>query len=176
MGGPITAAFTNHNRDQVQSLTLIAPETLPVTAKTIFPMNIPLLGEFVMKAYMVPVYLPQSQGADAFNPDVLPDWEEKYRVQLQYKGFRRALLSTIRNLPNMDALHEYDLVSKMDLPVQVIWGEEDQSVSSEAISLALQAIPQAQYLQVKQAGHLPHYEQPTVVNPTLISFLENNSK
>ena len=176
MGGPITAAFTNRNPDRVQSLTLIAPETLPVTAKTIFPMNIPLLGEYVMKAYMIPVYLPQSQGADAFNPDVLPDWEQKYRVQLQYKGFRRAILSTIRNLPNMDALHQYELVGKMDLPVQVIWGEEDQSVSSEAISMALQAIPQANYLQVKQAGHLPHYEQPAVVNPVLIGFLENNSK
>ena len=139
-------------------------------------MNVPLLGEFVMKAYMVPIYLPQSQGADAFNPAVLPDWEQKYRVQLQYKGFRRAILSTIRNLPNMDALHQYDLVGKMDLPVLLIWGEEDQSVSSEAISMALQAIPQAQYLQVKEAGHLSHYEQPAVVNPVLIAFLENNSK
>ncbi len=171
MGGPITAAFTNRNPDKVHSLTLIAPETLPVTAKTIFPMNVPLLGEFVMKVYMVPVYLPQSQGGDAFNPALLPDWEQKYRVQLQYKGFRNALLSTIRNLPKMDALHEYDLVGKMDLPVQVIWGEQDQSVSSEGIQLTLQAIPQAQYLQVIEAGHLPHYEQPAVVNPVLIGFL-----
>lgn len=176
MGGPITATFTNRNPDLVQSLTLIAPETMPVTWKDIFPMNVPLLGEFVMKAYMVPVYLPQSQISDAYNPQVLPDWEQKYRVQMQYKGFRQALLSTIRNLPNMDALHEYDLVGKMDLPVLIIWGEEDQSVSSEAISMALQAIPRAQYLQVKEAGHLPHYEQPAVVNPTLISFLESNSK
>lgn len=176
MGGPITAAFSNRNPEWVQSLTLIAPETLLVTAKTIFPMNVPLLGEYVMKTYMIPVYLPQSQGADAFNPAILPDWEQKYRVQLQYKGFRRAILSTIRNLPEMDALHEYGLVGKMNLPVQVIWGEEDQSVSSEAIQMALQAIPQAQYLQVKEAGHLPHYEQPTVVNPVLIAFLENNSK
>jgi pimeloyl-ACP methyl ester carboxylesterase len=172
MGGPVTAAFANRYPDRVRSLTLIAPETLPVTAMDIFPMNVPLLGEFVMKVYMVPVYLPQSQIEDAFNPAVLPDWEQKYRVQMQYKGFRDALLSTIRHLPEMDALHEYDLVGKTDLPVQIIWGVQDQTISYDALQMALQRIPQAGFTQVDQAGHLPHYEQPSVVNPVLIGFLE----
>ncbi len=173
MGGPIVAAYTNRNPEHILSLTLIAPETLPVTPKTIFPMNVPLLGEWVMKVYMVPVYLPQSQGADAFDPQVLPDWENRYRQQLEYKGFRRALLSTIRHLPEMDALAEYRQLSQSDIPVLLIWGEEDQSVTFEAISKAREVLPQAEYLQLTQAGHLPHFEKAESVNSALVRFFNH---
>ena len=170
MGGPIVAAYTNRNPEHILSLTLIAPETLPVTPKTIFPMNVPLLGEWVMKVYMVPFYLPQSQEADAFNPAVLPDWERRYRLQMQYKGFRRALLSTIRHLPEMNALEEYQQLSQSKIPILLIWGEEDQSVTYEAINEARLVLPHAEYLQLTQAGHLPHFEKAEVVNSTLEQF------
>lgn len=170
MGGPLASAFANRNPERVLSLVLIAPETLPVTAATIFPMNVPLLGEWVMKVYMVPVYLPASQGADAFNPDLLPDWEARYRQQLDYKGFRQALLSTIRHLPEMDALAEFDQLADTRIPILLIWGEEDKTVTGEAIIQARTALPQATYLQLPEAGHLPHFEKADEVNQALIDF------
>ncbi len=170
MGGPIVAAYTNRNPDHVLTLTMIAPETLPVTPKTIFPMNVPLLGEWVMKVYMVPYYLPQSQGADAFDPTLLPNWEMRYREQMDYIGFRQALLSTIRHLPQMNALDEFRQLSITKIPVFLIWGEEDQSVSAEAIQQARLVLPQAEYLQLPQAGHLPHYEKAEIVNQALVNF------
>ena len=112
-----------------------------------------------MKVYMVPFYLPQSQEADAFNPAVLPDWERRYRLQMQYKGFRRALLSTIRHLPEMNALEEYQQLSQSKIPILLNLGEEDQSVTYEAINEARLVLPHAEYLQLTQAGHLPHFEK-----------------
>lgn len=170
MGGPIVAAYTNRKPDHILTLTMIAPETLPVTAKTIFPMNVPLLGEWVMKVYMVPFYLPQSQGADAYDPTLLPDWESRYRQQMDYIGFRRALLSTIRHLPQMNALNEFQQLSTSNIPVFLIWGEEDQSVTSEAIQQARLVLPQAEYLQLPLAGHLPQFEKADIVNQALIKF------
>lgn len=170
MGGPIVSAYANRNPAHVLSLALVAPETQPVTAGTIFPMNVPLLGEWVMKVYMVPVYLPSSQAADAFNPAMLPDWEKRYRQQMEYKGFLKALLSTIRHLPQMDALGEYRQLAQSGIPVLLIWGEEDQSVTYDAIIKARQALPQAEYLQLAQTGHLPHFEKADLVNAALVKF------
>jgi pimeloyl-ACP methyl ester carboxylesterase len=120
---------------------------------------------------MVPVFLPQSQSEDFYNPEIAPDWETRYRDQLKIKGFRQAILSTIRNLPNMNALQEYEQVGESGLPVFVVWGEEDKSVSYEAILQALQAIPQAEYLQVSEAGHLVHYEKSEIVSKQLLEFI-----
>ena len=171
MGAPISAAYTNQYPAHVLSLILIAPEVLPVSTGSIFPMNVPLLGEWVMKVYMVPVYLPGSQQADFFNPDIAKDWETRYREQLKFKGFRQAILSTIRNLPKMNALKEYEQIGRAGLPVLVVWGEEDQSVSYDAVLQALQVMPQAEYLQVPQAGHLVHYEKAIEVNRKLLDFI-----
>jgi len=171
MGGPIAAAYANQFSEHVLSLSLFAPEVLPVSTGSIFPMSVPLLGEWMMKVYMVPVYLPQSQAEDFFNPGIAPDWESRYREQLKYKGFWQAILSTIRNLPKMNALKEYEQIGRSGLPVLVVWGEEDRSVSYEAILQALQAMPQSDYLQVPEAGHLVHFEKAENVNQKLLEFI-----
>ena len=173
LGAPFSAAFANLYPASVRSLTLISPEVLPVSPAAIFPMNLPVLGEFVMKCYMVPFYLPQSQIKDAYNPASLPNWEAQYRPQLAYKGTRRALLATIRSLPATNFLREYERIGNSSLPVQIIWGQQDQSVSRDAVEAARQAMPRAHYLEVKDAAHLPHYEQPALVNAALIEFIES---
>ena len=171
MGGPVAAAYSNQYSQHVLSLSLFAPEVLPVSKGSIFPMSVPLLGEWIMKVYMVPVFLPQSQSDDFYNPEIAPDWETRYRDQLKYKGFRQAILSTIRYLPTMNALQEYERIGESSLPVFVVWGEEDQSVSYDAILQALKAMPQAEYLQVTEAGHLVHYEKAEIVNKQLLEFI-----
>lgn len=174
MGGPIAARFTNENPDIVKSIALIAPEILKVEDMDIFPMNIPLIGEWTVGAYLVPIHLPQSQLDDFYRPEKFPRWEERYVDQLQFKGFKFAILSTIRNLVKMEPLVEYEKLSELGTPALLIWGEEDQSVSYEAIVKLMQAMPEIDTLFVEEAGHIPHYEKAEVVNPVLIRFLESN--
>ncbi len=174
MGGPIVAAFANQSPEIVKSITLIAPEVLTVEEKDIFPMNIPLIGEWIVGAYLVPVQLPQSQPKDFYEPERFPGWEERYTDQLQYKGFKYAILSTIRNLVKMEPLAEYEKLSELGIPALLIWGEEDQSVSYEAIVKLMQVMPEIETLFVKEAGHIPHYEKEEIVNPKLIEFFEKS--
>jgi len=171
MGGPIVASFAEHHPSQVRSLILIDPEVAPVTAGQIFPLNIPLVGEYLMAVYVAPVRLPQSQSADFYQPDKFPDWQAMYRVQLQYKGFRRAILSTIRNQPGMDSLADYDLLGRENLPALLIWGRQDSTVSSADMDQLVRLIPGIQYHIIEDAGHIPQYERPEVVNPLLVDFL-----
>jgi len=171
MGGPIVARFANNHPDQVRSLTLIDPEVAPVSTQRIFPLNIPLVGEYFMTVYIAPVELPKTQLDDFYRPERFPDWEAMYRIQLQYKGFRRAILSTIRALPGMDSLVEYGAVGRQNLPALLIWGREDKSVSSTDMQQLVKLIPGIDYNIIEEAGHIPQYERPEVVNPLLVEFL-----
>ena len=171
MGGPIVASFANHHPDQVRSLILIDPEVAPVSTQRIFPLNIPLVGEYLMTIYVAPVELPKTQSDDFYRPDRFPDWEAMYRVQLQYKGFRRAILSTIRLQPGMDSLAEFGAVGQQNLPALLIWGREDKTVSSADMQQLVKLISGTEYHIIDEAGHIPQYERPEVVNPLLVEFL-----
>ena len=171
MGGPIVASYANHHPDQVRSLILIDPEVAPVSIRQIFPLNLPLVGEYFMTVFVAPVQLPKSQSSDFYRPDKFPDWEAMFRVQLQYKGFRRAILSSIRFMPSMDAAAEYSAVGKQNMPVLLIWGREDKTVSAADIQQLKELIPEIEYHIIEAAGHIPQYERPEVVNPLLVNFL-----
>ena len=171
MGGPIVSAYANRHPNQVKSVTLIAPEVLTVKSAEIFPMNLPVLGELVSGAYLVPFYLPSSQTADFYDPGLFPGWKKRYQEQMVYKGFRRAILSSIRNLAGQDSLAEYKKLGETHIPVLLIWGEEDQSVSFEAVQSALDQMPQAELHIFPETGHLPHFEQAQEVSPVILEFI-----
>lgn len=172
MGGPIVGSFANQHPDLIKSVTLIAPEVLPVREDDIFPMNVPLLGEWIVGVYLAPFHLPQSQLDDFYHPQDFPGWEEKYREQLQYKGFKNAILSTIRNLVTFNPLEVYESLNKSGLPTLLIWGKEDQSVSYEAIVELMERLPNVESIFIDETGHLPHYEKAELVNPIIIQFLQ----
>jgi pimeloyl-ACP methyl ester carboxylesterase len=174
-GGPIAAAYVNQNPDIVRTLTLIDPQIAPVSTMDIFPMNIPLVGEYVTGVYIVPFMLPHTQSEDFYRPDRFPDWEEQYHLQMQYKGFKRAILSSIRNTVNIDAASEYSAVGQRNIPILLIWGRDDQVISATEIDIVRELIPRVEFYTIDNAGHLPHYEQPDIVNPILADFLANSS-
>jgi pimeloyl-ACP methyl ester carboxylesterase len=172
MGGPIVAAFSNQYPDRVGSLCLIDPQVSPVSAAELFPMNIPLVGEYLMAVYVAPIMLPESQANDFYKPERFPDWEEKYRDQMQYMGFRRAILSTMRNIMGIDAIAEYRGVGELKRRVLLVWGREDQSLTLAEMETVQEVIPEVEFYPIDYAGHLSHYERPEVVNPLLIEFLK----
>ncbi|NPV87143.1 MAG: hypothetical protein HPY45_14190 [Anaerolineae bacterium] len=91
---------------------------------------------------------------------------------MRYKGTRRALLATIRSLAHTDTLAEYRAVGQRQTAVLLLWGRHDQTVSQADMQTLQQVIPAARFYPIEEAGHLPHYEQPQIVNPLLLEFLQ----
>ncbi|MEP7346778.1 MAG: alpha/beta hydrolase [Gemmatimonadaceae bacterium] len=170
MGGPVTANFAGRHPERVRSLTLVDPaagERGSVEAM----FGIPLLGPILWQTLAVPG-MADGQSSDFVEPAKWPDWADRYRVQMRYRGFGRALLSTRREAKeSLDSV--YARVGAVGTPTLLIWGKEDHTVPIENAAGVQRAIPQAQYHPIEHAGHLPHMERTDLVNPLLIEFLRS---
>jgi len=169
MGGPIGVTFAVRHPERVRSLALFDPaylsgESLP------WKLRAPLVGEYFMCVDLAPG-LADGQKEDFIHPERYPDYFAGYSEQMKYRGFRRALLSTLRNYLARDDREEYVRVGQSHKPVLLIWGKGDKDVPFEVSREVLQATPQAEFHPLEDAGHVPFYEHPEIVNPVLIEFL-----
>jgi pimeloyl-ACP methyl ester carboxylesterase len=87
---------------------------------------------------------------------------------MRYRGFRRAILSTLRNFMAVDPTPLFEGLHGRD--VLLFWGAEDHTLPI-ATSDRLRAEYDPEFHRIEDAGHLPHLEQPEVVEPVLIEFL-----
>jgi pimeloyl-ACP methyl ester carboxylesterase len=173
MGGPIAAAYAGRHPEMIRSLTLIDPLVTNIFQSSIFPLNLPGIGEYLMAVVMEPFVLPKSQNGDLLHPERFPNWEDQYKVQTQFKGFGRAILSTMRCIAREDTLAIYRDLAEKKIPTFILRGEEDQTISANDIEILRAYLPFAQFHPISEAGHIPHYEKPGAVNPILINFLSN---
>ena len=171
MGGPVTAEFVGRHPDRARSLTLVDPasgdpSTMPL------PFRVPGLGRILFQTIAVPG-MAAGQLTDFVEPAKWPDWPDKYRVQMQYRGFGRALLSTLVEAAGRNTDSVYARAGASGKPTLLIWGMQDSTVSIKNADRVRKAIPQAQYHPIDKAGHLPIMERTDVVNPVLIGFVRS---
>jgi pimeloyl-ACP methyl ester carboxylesterase len=170
-GGPITAAFTVRFPERVNKLVLIDPigaKALPF-APLLKVAALPSVGEAVLN-------LVKSNGvtmkvAYLFNGELVEEFQSRYILSTQYKGFRRAILSTIRSGTLDPCLNVYEQIGKMNKPVLLFWGRNDPTVPLKHSRLLQRAMPQTELHVIDQCGHAPHHEKPEEVNPILLEFL-----
>ena len=171
MGGPVSAAFTGNHPERVRSLTLVDPAAGTRSGPPGM-FTIPYLGPVLWQTLAVPT-MADGQITDFVEPAKWPDWPSRYREQMQFRGFGRALLSTLRESDGQVLDSVYARVGALGTRTLLIWGTQDSTVSIENAPGVRKAIPQAQYHPIENAGHLPHMERTDVVNPILISFLRS---
>lgn len=172
MGGLVAANFALAHPERTARLGLIDPAGFPLGYSPTFRMlMVPLLGELLF-SLAGNANLEQSMASDFYDPAHVEAFIDEYRPQMAFKGFKRALLSTMRAGFISDGVEFYEQVGKTDLPVLLVWGREDQTVPFRFSQEVVKAIPQVQFHPIDGAGHIPHYEKPEVVTPLLIEFLK----
>jgi pimeloyl-ACP methyl ester carboxylesterase len=169
MGGPVVANFAANHPQRVRSLTLVDPAAGP-RGRVPWMFRIPAFGRGLWQALAVPG-MAAGQLSDFVEPAKWPDWPDRYRPQMRYRGFGRALLSTLRESEDQPLDSVYARAGATGVATLLIWGTEDQTVKIEHADGVRRGIPQAQYHPIERAGHLPHMERTEVVNPLLIGFL-----
>ena len=113
----------------------------------------------------------KAMAKDLIAADVMTHFQARYQVQMQFAGFKRAILSTLRN-GMLDSFFEtYERVGKLGKPTLLFWGMQDRTVPFIDSAILRRALPQAEFHAIQNCGHLPHFEKPEIVNPILLEFL-----
>lgn len=172
MGGPVTATFTARHPQRVKSLTLIDPAGVrPVSlSPTLKALKLPGIAEAVF-GLVGSESLLKNAARDFFDPEMVGMFLDRYKVQMQYKGFKRAILSSVRNGMLDSFMKAYQTTARLDKPVLLIWGRNDITVPFEHSADLRAAIPHAEFHVIEDCGHIPHYEKPDEFNPIFLEFL-----
>jgi pimeloyl-ACP methyl ester carboxylesterase len=168
-GGAVITSVAARYPAQVRSLIYMDPALRSPSSLTGLE-SVPWLWN-IMTAIVDERSWADSQLGDFLHPERFPDWPARYRVQLRYKGFRRARLSEVRSNVDADQRDELQAVGRANRPVLVIWGKQDPNVPFELSASLLAELPAARLVAVDEAGHLPQWERPDVVQPAILSFL-----
>ncbi len=176
MGGVVAAEFAFRFPKRVQRLSFVDPAGfdlgLPPAVKAVFW---PGIGELLLGVMgrMGRQTLLESMLADFYQPtpEAVASFSQRYFEQMKYRGFKRALLSSLRSGMLDEDLQLYERVGVGGKPVQLIWGEHDETVPFRHAQTFLALVPQAEFYPIPETKHIPHFDRPEVVNPLLVEFL-----
>ena len=172
MGGAITASFVNQHPQYVSKHVLIDPAGAKrVTLSWLLEATkLPIFGELALGLFgsgnMV-----KNIASDLFDPNLVEHFQSHYKIQMQYKGFKHAILSTMRNNMLESFYETYAQIGMLKKPTLLFWGKNDTTVPFEDSKIILKVLPHAEFHAVENCGHIPHYEKPEIVNPILLEFL-----
>jgi pimeloyl-ACP methyl ester carboxylesterase len=176
MGGPVAAAFAVRFPQRVENMIFIDPAGAGAVSlpRLIELVKLPVVGEIVLGLFGSGAML-RGIASGYYRHELIEAFQERYRVQMQFVGFKRALLSTLRSGMLRSFIETYARAGQLKKPSLLIWGREDKTIPIDAGRLLQQAIPHAEFHAIEGAGHIPHFERPAVVHPILAEFLNRKA-
>jgi pimeloyl-ACP methyl ester carboxylesterase len=171
-GGAIATYFTANHPERVRKLALLAPlyDTF-AGARMLDFIALPGIGEFMSKVFGDKMNLKNLNKVFA-STEKLPEFTVKFKRAMRFKGLRRARLANLRGggLENNQSF--YKEVEHQERPVLLIWGTSDKLISGSSIKRLRKVMPSIEYHEIKEAGHVAHFERAEDVNPILVNFLK----
>ncbi len=173
MGGVIATAFAAQFPAQVRQLILMDPigaEPMPLSLLYKAAL-LPGISELALSLFGTESMI-QNLASDFFDPSEVNRFRNQYRTQMQYRGFKRAILSTLRNKAVNGSPESYEALGHLSMPVLLIWGRDDHTLPLAQSGSILKLVPRAEFHVIEGAGHIPNVERPDIVHPLLLEFLE----
>jgi len=175
MGGAVAVIFAARHPERVGKLALFAPAgfpvNIPLTGKLV---RLPVLGSYLLRAVGDRSLITSVRKA-LYAPDKHTEYISKYKEQMVYHGYKRALASTLRHFNLSNQATEFKKAGLHPRPVKLFWGRSDRIVPFENSTRVIAAMPRATLEALPAAGHVLPYENAAQVNPVLVAFLEAGS-
>ena len=175
LGGMIAVAYSAKYSNKIEKLILIAPSGVGISR----PMNakiamVPFLGELLMGLLGRQVIV-RFALKELHSDDLINEFRSLMTEQMQYQGYLRAFLSTLRYCAFEDATEDYRTIGKLGLPVLMISGSEDSIIKPSARRRICELIPHLHYNEILDTGHMPPFERPMEVSRILTDFISSRS-
>ncbi|MCH2164799.1 MAG: alpha/beta hydrolase [Marinovum sp.] len=164
MGGAIVADFAAMHPDKVKSAYLIAPAGMRTDLGGVLrrAATWPVIGDFLMHMFFPRMHRKGTDAERVLNVQV-PRIIERQQEELEYRGFVRSVLSSLRGILAHDLAPEHRRLATLELPVTVIWAEQDQVIPLEGKRQLEKWNPAARHVVVPEAGHGVTYTHPQAV-------------
>jgi pimeloyl-ACP methyl ester carboxylesterase len=173
MGGPVVTRFTNRYPEKVNALILQDPMVNRIDRSLISPLDINGIGEYLFCISVMPRFVTEHKN-DPSKGIYFANWGDQYKQQVQFKGFRRAILSSLRYMTEYPFIEEYKALAKIEMPKLLVWGSDDQTIPISESKILRELMPKMEYQVIDGAGHVPSMEAPEKFNPILLQFLKEN--
>ncbi len=172
MGAILAADYCCENPSRVNKISLIGPAGLPGSLPNHnWLTKIPLWGDYLMQIWGDQELI-SGLKKHLFRFDLFPEYKEKYIQFMNFKGIKRALLSTNRNMNVDDTTKLYQKLAPLKKDILLIWGIEDAIVPIRLSEKLTSLIPKATFRSITDAGHLANYEKPEKANKMLMEFFK----
>lgn len=107
------------------------------------------------------------------DPDRITEDAKAIRNQMmRVQGQHDALISMSMSKREADVPRE---LGRVTAPTLVIWGNKDRVVPVSDAAKHLRELPNARLEIIESAGHLPHEEEPEIVNNLVLDFLDHDA-
>ncbi|MEE8444594.1 MAG: alpha/beta fold hydrolase [Alphaproteobacteria bacterium] len=173
MGGAIAVNFAVKHPERVRRLALISPAGMRRRRSVMVRLAAaPGVGEWVMTA-LGDLSLPALTRRAFHDKAKAEPFMEKFKGQMRYRGYKRALLSTLRHDMLRDMTEEYRALGRQKRKVLLIWGRTDAIAPFAHSEQIRTLVPGIEFHAIANAGHISHYERPEMVNQLLVAFFKN---
>ncbi len=107
--------------------------------------------------------------------DEIDGFMRKFAYALQYKGFVRCTLSSLRNtiLATERATEAYAATAAQGLPLLCIWGEEDKTMPIYQAERLQEVCPQVQLVRFPGSGHIFVFDEGERTAEVALPFLRS---
>lgn len=172
MGGPIVSEFAARHPERVSRVFLFVPAGLEVaggdsTAGRI--VRLPGIGDLLWRVIGRGMLL----GDPQYNEDGLPEANRlrgDIRIQMDYRGYLDALLSTLRHTPMASRTQTYRGLAATGLPVMAVFGADDPTVLPGSADKLRGLVPDATIHMLDDADHGLNYKRFEAANKLLADF------
>jgi pimeloyl-ACP methyl ester carboxylesterase len=148
MGGWMAMEMAIRDTSRIKSLVLVSPAGL--AAPGVQPADIFLMApEDVVRRLFHDPKLAEARLAEPVTPE---------SIDLSLKN--RHTTARLAWEPRLHDPHLAKWLHRIDVPVQLIWGEHDRILPVQFVETYRKLLPKAEVAIVKGAGHLPHAEKP----------------
>ncbi|MBN2255184.1 MAG: alpha/beta fold hydrolase [Deltaproteobacteria bacterium] len=174
MGGAIAVIFAARHPELVRKIVLVDPAGYPVPLPAMGRVvRMPVVGDYLMQVLGNHVIV-RDGGESLYHEEKLSELLEIIKAQMVYRGYKRAILSTLRKFDLSDQRWAYETVGKKGLPVLLFWGREDSVIPFENSAMVRNAITGTVFHAIDECGHIGNFERPEIVNPVMIEFLKES--
>ncbi|VAV98288.1 Hydrolase, alpha/beta fold family [hydrothermal vent metagenome] len=174
MGAAIATGFAARHRERLRRMILIAPAGMghdlgPVVRLVV---NSGRFGDWLMLAFYGRS-LRRSTEAERCLESAIEGVVDLQQNELKYRGFRPAVLSSIRGILSETQEAEHREISANSLPVLAIWGREDEVIPLAGKGKLAQWNPDAHHEVINDVGHCLAYTHPDEVLAVIGAWMQD---